>query len=401
MAIIRVGKPDNAVCPGSISVRRSRILLVLAALLAVCGGLGFFWPFGRRENVLRLPGTVEIQEVRLGSKVGGRVLEVLVMEGQLVKAKDKLVVFDVPELKAQLAQAEAKLAAAVADWEKAENGPRPEEKDAARATAEAAKARYDRMLAGWRKEEKDQARSDLEAAEADLKQAREDFLRASDLYRQRASARADYDLALANRDRAQGRVNSARARWQMLREGNRPEDKEMARAEWKQAEAQWQLLMAGTRPEEKAAAKARVDELGARVKELRINLDEQAIYAPEEAVVEVVSVRPGDLVQPNAPVIRVLRARDLWVKVYVPETELGKVRLNQYADVTVDAYPSKRFRGKVIQVASISEFTPRNVQSVDERRHQVFGVKIRVDDPQGVFKAGMAAEVVLPLQGAP
>jgi HlyD family secretion protein len=380
-------------------VRRSHILIALAGLVAVCAGLGFFWPFGHRQEVLRLPGTVEIQEVRLGSKVGGRVLEVLVMEGQLVKPKDKLVVFDVPELKAQLAQAEAKLAAAVADWEKAENGPRQEEKDAARATAEAAKARYERMLAGWRKEEKDQARSDLEAAEADLKQAREDFLRASELYRQRASARADYDFALANRDRAQGRVNSARARWEMLKEGNRPEDKEMARAEWQQAEAQWKLLKIGTRPEEKAAAKAHMEELRARVNELKVNLAEQVIYAPEQAVVEVLSVRPGDLVLPNTPVIRVLRARDLWVKVYVPETELGKVRLNQTADVTVDAYPDKRFRGKVIQVASISEFTPRNVQSVDERRHQVFGVKVRVDDPQGVFKAGMAAEVVLPLQG--
>jgi multidrug resistance efflux pump len=382
-------------------VRRSHILIALTALLAVCAGLGFFWPFGQRQDVLRLPGTVEIQEVRLGSKVGGRVLEVLVMEGQLVKPNEKLVVFDVPELKAQLAQAEAKLAAAVADWEKAENGPRQEEKDQARATAEAAKARYERMLAGWRQEEKDQARSDLEAAAADLKQARDDFLRASDLYRQRASARADYDLALANRDRALGRFNSARARWEMLKEGNRPEDKEMARAEWQQAAAQWKLLEIGTRPEEKAAAKARMEELRARVNELKVNLAEQVIYAPEEAVVEVLSVRPGDLVLPNTPVIRVLRARDLWVKVYVPETELGKVRLNQAADVTVDAYPNKRFRGKVIQVASISEFTPRNVQSVDERRHQVFGVKVRVDNPQGVFKAGMAAEVVLPLQGAP
>ena len=77
--------------------------------------------------------------------------------------------------------------------------------------------------------------------------------------------------------------------------------------------------------------------------------------------------------------------------------ELGKVRLNQVVDVRVDSYPNKRFRGTVIQVASISEFTPRNVQSADERRHQVFAIKVRVADPEGVFRSGMAAEVLVPL----
>jgi multidrug resistance efflux pump len=381
-------------------VRRPRVLIVTAALLAACAAaLGFFWPFGHRQEVLRLPGIVEIQEVRLGSKVGGRVLKILVEEGQLVSPGERLVIFDVPELQAQLEQAQAKLAAAVADSEKAEAGPRPEEKRAARATAEAAKARYERMLTGWRVEEKDQARSDMEAAAADLSQAREDFTRTAELYRKRSIARSDYDAALAARDRAQGRYRSAKARYDMMELGNRPEDKETARAEWKQAEWQWKLLEAGTRAEDKAAARARMEELKARVAELKVNLSERTVYAPERAIIEVLSVRPGDLVLPNTPVVRVLRARDLWVKVYVPETELGKVRLNQEADVRIDAYPDVRFRGRVIQVASISEFTPRNVQSADERRLQVFGVKVRVDDPEGIFKAGMAAEVTLPLQG--
>jgi multidrug resistance efflux pump len=381
-------------------VRRTRVLIVTAVLLAACAAaLGFFWPFGHRQEVLRLPGIVEIQEVRLGSKVGGRVLKILVEEGQLVSPGERLVIFDVPELQAQLEQAQAKLAAAVADWEKAEAGPRSEEKRAARATAEAAKARYERMLAGWRVEEKEQARSDLETCAADLSQAREDFTRTAELYRKRSIARLDYDAALAARDRSQGRYNSAKARYDMMELGNRPEDKETARAEWKQAEWQWKLLEAGTRAEDKAAAKARMEELKARVEELKVNLSERTVYAPERAIIEVLSVRPGDLVQPNAPVVRVLRAKDLWVKVYVPETELGKVRLNQEADVRIDAYPDVRFRGRVIQVASISEFTPRNVQSADERRLQVFGVKVRVDDPQGIFKAGMAAEVTIPLQG--
>jgi HlyD family secretion protein len=128
-----------------------------------------------------------------------------------------------------------------------------------------------------------------------------------------------------------------------------------------------------------------------------VNLKEAEVLAPEHAVVEVVAVRKGDLVPPNQPVLRVLRAEDLWVKVFVPETDLGRVRLHQKVNVTVDAYPGKVFEGEVFQVASISEFIPRNIQSVDERRNQVFAVKIRIDNTQGVFKAGMAAEVTVPL----
>ncbi|HEX8204214.1 MAG TPA: efflux RND transporter periplasmic adaptor subunit, partial [Isosphaeraceae bacterium] len=161
------------------------------------------------------------------------------------------------------------------------------------------------------------------------------------------------------------------------------------------------LLEAGTRAEDKAAAAAAVAEARARVEELETGLAEAVVRAPGRAVVEVLAVRPGDLVAPNAPVVRVLRAEDLWVKVYVPETELGLVRLRQPVGVFIDAYPGRRFAGVVAQVAGASEFTPRNVQSLDERRHQVFGVKVVVPDPQGVFKSGMAADVVLPLAGTP
>ena len=138
-------------------------------------------------------------------------------------------------------------------------------------------------------------------------------------------------------------------------------------------------------------------EAQARVRELETNLAELEVRAPEPALVEVVAVRPGDLVAANQPIVRVLRTSDLWVKVYVPETELGRVRLHQKVELTVDGYPNRRFVGEVVHVAAESEFTPRNVQSVDERRHQVFGVRVRVEDPQGVFKSGMAAEVVLPV----
>src|SRR5262249_55967075 len=154
-----------------------------------------------------------------------------------------------------------------------------------------------------------------------------------------------------------------------------------AEAQYKKAQANAQLVDAGTRPEEIAEAEAEVAEFQGKLREIEVQLKECTIMAPEQAVVEVLGVRKGDLVLPNQPVIRVLRADDLWVKVFVPETDLGRIRVQQDVEVLIDSYPHKIFAGKVIQIASESEFTPRNVQSADSRRHQVFAVKVRVTYP--------------------
>src|SRR5262249_29572395 len=158
--------------------------LVLAA--AAVGA--FFW-FADNGNVLRLPGIVEIQEVRLGSKVGGRVERVLVEEGQEVYPGTELVIFEAPELRATRDQLKAKVAAAAAENAKAIDGPRPEAKRAARAAAEAAQARYEKIKKGWREEEKQQATGDLQTAKAELKQANEDLERISELFRSKSISR--------------------------------------------------------------------------------------------------------------------------------------------------------------------------------------------------------------------
>jgi multidrug resistance efflux pump len=377
----------------------NRKTLVLTVLLLAAGGvaLGFYWPFRSGSQVLRLQGVVEIQEVRLGSKVGGRVEKLWVAEGDLVSPGTKLVTFEVPELRAQQAQLQAKVKAAETELERILNGPRQQEKEASYAAMESARARWARVKAGWREEEKQQVQNELDAAEAELKQTKEDYDRAVQLYRTKSGSRADLDSTLAARDRAQARLRGARARHAMYQAGSRKEDIAEAEAEFERFRANYHLLEAGSREEDKAEARAKLAEVKAKLAEVEVNLKEADVLAPEHAVVEVVAVRKGDLVPPNQPVLRVLRAEDLWVKVFVPETDLGRIRLHQKVSVTVDAYPGKVFEGEVFQVASISEFIPRNIQSVDERRNQVFAVKIRIDNTQGVFKAGMAAEVTVPL----
>jgi multidrug resistance efflux pump len=376
---------------------RTKIAIVaVVVLVAVIGGVAAFWPFrGRHE--LRLPGVVEVQEVRLGSKVGGRVDEVLIKEGQTINYGDKLVTFEKPELKNQRNQAKAKLDSAKAELERLRLS-RPEEIKAAADAKESAKAKWERAANGWKMEEKQQE-FELKTADADFEQAQKEWDRIVPLFKEKVIPQAEYDVAKAAYDRSRTKKESTRWRNEWTR-AVRPQEITDARREYQRATAVWQQLELTQQPD-LDMLRAKVAELQANLEAIDINIAETTVIAPPhlgKAVVEVLSVRSGDLVQPNQSVVRVLRVEDLWVKVYVPETQYGLITLHQKVDVTIDSFPGRIFKGVVEQRANIPEFTPRNVQSVDERRHQVFGVKIRVADPDGVFNAGMAAEVVIPLE---
>jgi len=373
------------------------VLLIL--VLAAASVAGYFW-FNENGKILRLPGIVEIQEVRLGSKVGGRVSKVLVEEGAIVSPGQELVIFEVPELITTRDQLRAKVDAAEAEYDKAMKGPRAEEIRSAQAVATSAKARYEKMLAGYREDEKRQSAGDLESAAAELKQANEDFARIAELFKSKSIARAEFDAAVGTRDKALGRFNASKARMDMMNQGNRLEDKAEAKAEWEKAQAQADEMTNGTREEDKRLAKSKLDEARAKLDEAEVNLKEAVVKVPEnlgKAVVEVVSVRPGDLVPAGQPVVRVLRIQDMWVKIFVPETKMDLVPLGKEVEVSIDA-PHRTLKGIIQQKASSSEFTPRNVQSAEERRYQVFAVKVKVKDPEGVLNSGMAAEVRIPLE---
>jgi multidrug resistance efflux pump len=341
---------------------------------------------------------VETQEIRLGSKIGGRVREVHVEEGALVEPGTELVSFEAPELKAQWDQWQARLKSDDAKLIKARNGARKEEIAASEAALKAAEVRLTRTKRGYRDEEIRQARYDWESAEADLKLADEELRRSEQLFKERTIPQAELDSARASFDRARGRAAAAKARSEMLAAGNRPEDVAESAALLAEARANLDLLKAGTRAEEIAELEAKLLETRGKLRELEANLEERFVRAPSRCVVDVISARKGDLIPAGQPVVRVLNAADLWVKIFIPETDLPKIHLNQEVQVTVDGFPNRRFTGKVSFIASQSEFMPRNVQTIDERRHQVFAAKVRVSDPQGVFKSGMAADVTLPLR---
>jgi multidrug resistance efflux pump len=158
------------------------------------------------------------------------------------------------------------------------------------------------------------------------------------------------------------------------------------------------MLKKGTRKEDIEAARAEVQQQQLRLGVLLKQREEAVVRSSVEGVVQSMGLRPGDLVAPNQPVAEILEAHQLWVRVFVPETELGLIRVDQPVRVRVDTFPNHWFPGRIATVSSKGEYTPRNVQTRAQRAEQVFGVKVLVD-PDARLKAGMAAEVDLGVKG--
>jgi HlyD family secretion protein len=279
------------------------------------------------EDDASVSGTIEVDEVRVAPRYGGRVVRLFAHEGESLKPGGPIVELEAPELRARREMLAAQLA-------ELEAGPRPGEISAAKAEWEA------------------------QVAQLDL--ARLEAKRAEDLLAQKTISRTEHDRALTELRTLEKSAASAQSRYN--------------------------LLVIGTRPERIAAARAQLAEVDAQLAEL-------TVIAPTQSVLETLSVKVGDVVSPNREVATLLLTDHLWVRVYVPEPWLGRMKLGTPATVRVDAFPEREFHGTIEQVARDAEFTPRNVQTAEERVKQVFGVKVRLDNRSGELRAGMAADV--------
>ena len=297
------------------------LLLILLFLVASCG---------RNSSPQSVSGTIETDEVRVGSRYGGRIEKIHAWEGDSLQEGQSIVDLEAAELRARRDQMAAQL---------------------------------EEMIAGPRKQEIEAAKHDWDALTTDLAQARVDAKRADDLYSKRT---------ISETDREQAHTHE-----KML------EDKAAA------AKNRYDLLLAGTRPEQIARGRAQLAEMDAQLREMKI-------AAPGPCVLEVLSVKVGDVLAANREVATLLLTQHLWVRVYVPEPWLGHIQLNEQVKVRVDSDPGKDFTGVVEQIAREAEFTPRNVQTVGERVKQVFGIKVRLENREGKLRAGMAADVTFP-----
>ena len=331
-------------------MNRKKVIPIAIGLVAVALAVWFVWLRGSgADGPLDASGTVEATDAQLGFEAAGRIDTMLVHEGDRVKAGQELARLDQSELSARQQQAAAQLAAAQATLNELERGSRTEEVQ--------------------------QGRDQLGSANQRLADAQRDLDRTKRLFDGGAVSRESLDKAqLAF---------------------------EIAQSQHDQAAQQFQLLQVGPRPERIEAQRAAVAAAQATVRQINAMLGNAVIRAPFDGVVTVKDREIGETVSPGAPVLTVTNLDDRWVRIYIPETRIGAVHLGEGATITADTYKGRVYRGAVSFIASEAEFTPKNVQTRDERVKLVYAVKVRITgDSTYDLKPGIPADVQLGVKRA-
>lgn len=368
-----------------------RLLLIIPA---VAIALLVLWWSQRQTGPFFVSGFIEAENIRVGSRVGGRVQAVHVKEGAPVAAGTPLVTLEPYDLADRLAEAQAIRSARAATLAKLEAGFRIEEREQAAARRDRFQAVLDRLVAGLRPLEIQIRAERLKLAEANLRIAESEYNRIKALFEQTQAMQNEMDQVTNRLNAARADFEVARDELALAREGTRPEDIAEARAALAEAEQAAALTQAGFRPEEIAEARANLQAADATVAAIQQQLRELTVNAPVDSVVEAIDLQPGDLVSPGAPVVSLLDLRELWVRAYVPENRLN-LQLGRQVELRVDSFPGRRFSGHVAFVSREAEFTPSNAQTPEERSKQVFRIKVVIDEGRDVLRAGMSADVFL------
>jgi HlyD family secretion protein len=368
---------------GGIIPAMRRVLVILLVTLAC----------SRSPEGTGYSGTIEFPDVKVGSLVGGRVVEIVKREGEPAAADEVLVRLDPAEWQSALDEAQALAKATQRELELLIAGTRPEEIARAEAEARRQELLWSVVAEGSRPEEIAGAREDLRAAEALHKEAALALDRQETLKKQGASSAEALDKVRATQESAQARVAAAEQRLRLLERGARPAETEAAHQAYLVAKAQLDLLRAGARPEEIAARRATLEAAEARIRMAQSKLRELTIRAPADCFVQTLDLRPGDLLTPGQPVaVLILRDRP-WLTLYVPEADLARIRVGQPAEIRPDGHAP--LQGRVTWVSRESEYTPRNVQTAEERVTQVFAVKVVIEGDVSLLKDGIWADVTL------
>lgn len=365
-------------------------LFVPIAVLAVIVLAASQW----RAGPYFVSGFLEAEQIRVGSRVGGRVIEVLVEEGDAVRTGDALLRLDPYDLQALRAESASQLAAAQATLNKLRAGFRVEEIAQANAKRDRQAANLDRLIAGPRPLEVQVLEGRLDAARARLVRAEQEHVRVQRLYENQQAAAEEWDDVVQLLDQSRAEFAVARDELALAREGTRVEEITEGRAALAEAQAALDLLTAGYRAEDVAEAEARAAALRSGLDALDRRIDELVIRAPLDCVVEAVDLQPGDLTAPGAPVILLIDRSKLWVRAYVPENRLD-LTVGQTVSVGVDAFGARRFAGRISFIARDAEFTPSNAQTPEERSKQVFRIKVVLEEGLDVLRPGMGADVYL------
>lgn len=326
--------------------KKRLIVVVIVAIIVISGILINHYRNKKDIGVLSLSGNIEVTEANVGFKLPGRVVELAVDEGDTVKTGQLLARLDSAELASVVMQNKASLQEAITKLSELKSGSRAQEIERAQANAN--------------------------AQAADLEKAKKDFERADILYKNGAISASQFDAAMSAYNAKMAQYRSAQETSSLVKEGPRKEDIQ--------------------------AAEYRVQQVKALLNTSEERLKDTALYAPIAGVIIRKNVELGETLGAGAPAMTVGDLQNPWVKVYVKEDRLGQIKLGQKADVRVDSFKNKTYEGIITFISSEAEFTPKNVQTEEERVKLVFGVKVKVKNENGELKPGMPADVKISLK---
>jgi HlyD family secretion protein len=378
---------------------------ILVALLILAGAAaGVWWWFTRAEQAskpLALYGNVDLRQVQLAFNNNERIVAVAVQEGDHVRRGQVLAQLDRSRLEPQVAQAEAQVAAQRHVVERLRNGSRPEEIAQARAMAAAQQSVVEKLHNGSRPEEIAQARANVAASEAEVANARRRFdrfeklsaIRLPDQSQVQAVSQEERDDARAALDEALARLTVNQKALELALAGPRREEIEEGEARLRNYRNALELAVLGPRKEDFKQAEALLRSEEARLAFLKQQLADTQLLAPADAVIRTRLLEPGEMSSPQRPVFTLAIIDPKWIRAYVSETDLGKLRPGMGAWVKVDSFPDRRFEGWVGFISPVAEFTPKPVQIEELRTSLVYEVRVFVKDPADELRLGMPATI--------
>ena len=327
--------------------KRVRILIPILVIALAAGGYSLYAKKQINPNQIKVSGNIETTSVGVGFKIAGHVVQRLVEEGDSIKKGQPIAKLETADLELEVANAKAQLLASQATLAQLTNGSRPQDVSAARAT--------------------------LRSAEADKNNAAAEYRRTQQLFAQNA-------ISTQDRDRSQTAYATATARAD-------------------QAAQQLSLVLEGPRQEEIELAAARLEQAKQTLKLAQTRLAYAQVASPIDGVVLSKNIESGEYVSPGTPVVTIGELDQVWLKAYISESDLGKVKLGQKVAVTTDTYPNKIYKGTIGYIASEAEFTPKNIQTAEERVKLVYRIKIMIENTARELKPGMPADAVIKLSG--
>jgi HlyD family secretion protein len=389
--------------------KRMRIVVPLLLVLAGIGGALYWVETAKDSDILRVSGNIEVTDAELGFKIPGRLLERRVDEGENVRVGQILARLEDTDQALGVASAEAELEYARAVLAELEAGSR--EEDVRQAEAQVAQARsfLEELERGNRRQEIAAAGEEVKRAEAALvgarsrlELARSEYERYQALYEDKVASyreyervQREYEAAKSAFEETEAALGSAREALDLREEGTRKERIFQARAALHQAEAAYARVKAGPRVEAVAQARAKVRLAEEALRRARQQLAYTELRAPFDGVVLSKAAEPGEYLMTGAAVVTVGRLDRVWLRAYVPETEMGRIELDGEAEVRTDTYPGKTYTGRIAFISSEAEFTPKSVQTYEERVKLMYRIKIDLVNPNRELKPGMPADAVL------